>query len=180
MQNLVGMNYSEILIGHAQLMVTLAGFSALMLALPTEDEEEVHAAWGARALIIQTVFSACMSLSGLGLLSTNIALGDVWRLSSLCYVVVSIPAVLLNIWDIRRVEAIGLRAKSVVVVWLLWLLATLGLVSNAMNIIAAEPIYQYFFWGLVCNALSGFILFTQNVILFTNDPDNYETADKSQ
>ncbi len=171
------MDYSEILIGQAQLMVALGGFAALLLAFPTEGEDDIHSGWGVRALIIQAIFSACVSLSGLFVLSSDLALSEIWRISSAIYIFLWFPGVLLSSWDIRRIHILGIRAKSALLYWLCWLLGVAGLGLNGVNMIIEEPAFSYFYWGLATNAFSGFVLFAQNVFLFTNDPGQYDADD---
>jgi hypothetical protein len=96
------MNYSEILIGYAQLMATVAGFSALLMALTTGDEQQKnHLDFNIRGMIIQAVFVALLSLCGLGTLSTDLPLSETWRLSSFVFIV----------FCISTLPIIGVRVK---------------------------------------------------------------------
>ena len=174
------MSDSEILISHALLSVMLAGFSALLLNIATGGMDQKHLGWAVRALTNQAVFTVFVTLCGLGILSTNLSLSQIWQLCSLVYVVIAIPAVKVSIWDGRRAQRTGTRPKSKTLLRLIWVITAFCLVSNITNTIIEEPIFAYFFWGLVGNTIVAFILFTRNIYEYTNNPGQTQGIGQTQ
>ena len=163
-------DYFEVLIGHAQLSVALAGFASLMLGIVRGRKSAVLSAWAARIVVVLAMFSASFCVVSLGLLSTSLPLPQVWFISSIIYIVFGSGGVAIIVWDSRRVYAAGIREQSLAVTVACWVVGGSSFALNFVNLVAHEPSFFYFYGGIVCASLTGLLLFLQNLILLSNDP----------
>ena len=106
----------------------------------------------------------------LALMSTSLELTQVWKLSSLVYVSLGSIVLAVLIWDSRRVYATGIREQHISVTILCWLIGGSALLVNVFNLITEEPRFLWLYTGLVNIAVTGLLLFIQNLILLSNDP----------
>jgi len=171
------MDHVEVLLGHAQLSVALAGFASLMLGIVRGRKSAILSAWAARIVVVLAMFSATICVVTLALLTTSLTPSQVWFLSSIVFMVTSAGGLAIMIWDTRRVYAAGIREQNPLVSVLCWIVGGGSLLLNFVNLIVPEARFLYLYGSLVGIAVPALLLFLQNIVLLSNDPSRTKPSD---